>query len=120
LGVAVGLTYSTYTLRTNSGDPKVGFFAQRERYAEAIDAGQVLPPAKSLADMHTVVTNSTVDGILITLFLLLVAVVIVNAAVVCVRAVRSPLPLPTTEAPYVESRIDLPEQAGGPLVEAGS
>jgi carbon starvation protein len=65
--------------------------------------------------MHTVVTNSTVDGVLITLFLLLVAVVLVNAAVVCVRAVRSPGALPTTEAPYVESRIDATPE----LVEVG-
>ena len=103
-----------------SDDPKVGFFAQRARYADAIHAGQVLPPAKSLADMHTVVTNSTVDGVLISLFLLLVAVVIVNAAVVCVRAVRSPHPPATTESPYVESCIDRPAQAGELLVRTRS
>ena len=116
----VAVTFTAGWQKIFSDDPKVGFFAQRARYADAIDAGQVLPPAKSLTDMHTVVTNSTVDGILIALFLLLVAVVIVNAAVVCVRAVRSPHPLPTTESPYVESRIDRPEQADEPLVGAGS
>ena len=120
LAWVVAVTFTAGWQKIFSDDPKVGFFAQRGRYAGAIDAGQVLPPAKNLGDMHTVVTNSTVDGVLITLFLLLVAVVIVNAAVVCVRAVRSPHPLPTTESPYVESRIDRPEQTGEPLVGAGS
>ncbi|MFF3843638.1 carbon starvation CstA family protein [Streptomyces sp. NPDC002328] len=110
LAWVVAITFTAGWQKIFSDDPKIGFFAQRTRYADAIDAGQVLPPAKSLDDMHTVVTNSTVDGVLIALFLLLVAVVIVNAAVVCARAVRAPGSLPTTEAPYVESRIELPEQ----------
>ncbi|MEW2813017.1 carbon starvation CstA family protein [Streptomyces massasporeus] len=105
LAWVVAITFTAGWQKIFSDDPKIGFFAQRSKYADAIDAGQVIPPAKSLDDMHTVVTNSTVDGVLIALFLLLVAVVLANAAVVCARAVRSPGPLPTTEAPYVESRI---------------
>ncbi|MEU9228157.1 carbon starvation CstA family protein [Streptomyces massasporeus] len=105
LAWVVAITFTAGWQKIFSDDPKIGFFAQRSKYADAIEAGQVLPPAKSLDDMHTVVTNSTVDGVLIALFLLLVAVVLANAAVVCARAVRSPGPLPTTEAPYVESRI---------------
>ncbi|MFJ6661192.1 carbon starvation CstA family protein [Streptomyces sp. NPDC091377] len=118
LAWVTAITFTAGWQKIFSDDPRVGFFAQRAKYADALDAGQVLPPAKSLDDMHTVVTNSTVDGLLIALFLLLVAVVIVNAAVVCVRAVRSPDALPNTEAPYVESRIDLPERAGEPLAGA--
>ncbi|MFD5744243.1 carbon starvation CstA family protein [Streptomyces massasporeus] len=105
LAWVVAITFTAGWQKIFSDDPKIGFFAQRAKYADAIDAGQVLPPAKSLDDMHTVVTNSTVDGVLIALFLFLVAVVLVNAAVVCARAVRFPGALPTTEAPYVESRI---------------
>lgn len=104
----VAVTFTASWQKIFSGDPKVGFFAQRQRFVEAIDAGTVLPPAKSTDDMHTIVLNTTVDGVLISVFLLLVAVVIANAAVVCVRALRSPEPLPTTEAPYVLSVIDVP------------
>ncbi|MCX3287854.1 carbon starvation protein A [Streptomyces sp. NEAU-H22] len=105
LAWVVAITFTAGWQKIFSDDPKIGFFAQRTKYADAIDAGQILPPAKSLDDMHTVVTNSTVDGVLIALFLFLVAVVLVNAAVVCARAVRSPGTLPTTEAPFVESHI---------------
>jgi hypothetical protein len=38
----------------------------------ALAAGKVLPPAKSLEDMQSVVTNSTVDGILAAFFAILV------------------------------------------------
>ena len=116
LAWVVAITFTAGWQKIFSDDPRVGFFAQRAKYADGIDAGQVLAPAKTLDDMHTVVTNSTVDGVLIALFLLLVAVVLVNAAVVCARAVRAPGASPTTEAPYVESRIDVPAQAGEELV----
>jgi carbon starvation protein len=116
LAWVVAITFTAGWQKIFSDDPRVGFFAQRAKYADGIDAGQVLAPAKTLDDMHTVVTNSTVDGVLIALFLLLVAVVLVNAAVVCARAVRTPGASPTTEAPYVESRIDVPAQAGEELV----
>ncbi|MGW0614553.1 carbon starvation CstA family protein [Streptomyces sp. NPDC002788] len=115
LAWVVAITFTAGWQKIFSADPKIGFFAQRARYADALDAGQVLPPAKNLGDMHTVVTNSTVDGVLIALFLLLVAVVIGNAAVVCVRAIRAPGSMPVTEAPYVESRLDVPDE---PLVGA--
>ncbi|MEU5592859.1 carbon starvation CstA family protein [Streptomyces sp. NPDC020298] len=118
LAWVTAVTFTAGWQKIFSGDPKVGFFAQRAKYADAIDAGQVLPPAKSPGDMHTVVVNSTVDGVLMILFLLLVAVVIVNAALVCVRAVRSPGTLPSTEAPYVESRLEVPERAAEPLAGA--
>ncbi|MFF9788851.1 carbon starvation protein [Streptomyces sp. SceaMP-e96] len=108
LAWVAAVTFTAGWQKIFSDDPRVGFFAQRQKYADGIDAGTVLPPAKIMDDMHTVVTNSTVDGVLIAVFLLLVAIVIANAAVVCVRALRSPALLPTTEAPYVASQIEAP------------
>jgi carbon starvation protein len=49
-----------------------------------------------------------VDGVLAALFAVLVIVVIANAALVCVRALRSGTTPPTTEAPYVESQLVAP------------
>ncbi|WP_307805036.1 carbon starvation CstA family protein [Streptomyces sp. VRA16 Mangrove soil] len=91
-----------------SSDPKVGFFQQRANYQDAIDAGKVLPPAKSMDDMHTVVTNSTVDGVLSAVLAVLVVVVIADAARVCVRHVRDPRSSKLSEAPYVESTLVAP------------
>ncbi|QOV35679.1 carbon starvation protein A [Streptomyces ferrugineus] len=91
-----------------SGDPKVGFFKQRQVFQDAIDRGEVLPPAKTMDDMHTVVTNSTVDGVLSALLALLIVVVVVDATRVCVRHIRRPALSTLSEAPYVESKITAP------------
>ncbi|MFJ9249968.1 carbon starvation CstA family protein [Streptomyces sp. NPDC101776] len=91
-----------------SSDPRVGFFEQRSVFQDAIDAGKVLPPAKSMDDMHTVVTNSTVDGVISAILAVLVVVVIADALRVCVRHVRRPALSTLRETPYVESNITAP------------
>lgn len=91
-----------------SGDPRVGFFKQRSIYQDAIDDGKVLPPAKTMDDMHTVVTNSTVDGVLSAVLALLIVVVMVDALRVCVRHVRDPISSRLSEAPFVESTTVAP------------
>ena len=91
-----------------SDDPKLGFFAQRDKFQDAIDAGEVVAPAKSMDDMHAVVTNSTVDGVLAALFAVLIIVVIADAARIWVRVISSRKPVPTTETPFVPSQIAAP------------
>ena len=91
-----------------SADPTLGFFAQRARYAAALEEGRVLSPARSIDDMQRVVVNSTVDGVLCAIFAILIIVVIANAMVVWYRALTSDTPLPSTEAPSVPSQIIAP------------
>jgi carbon starvation protein len=88
-----------------SDNPILGYFAQRQRYADAQTTGQVLPPAKDADQMQQIITNSTVNGVLQTLFAVLVLVVVANAVVVIARAIRSPQPLPTSEEPATPSSI---------------
>jgi len=115
----VAVTFTASWQKIFSGDPHVGFFAQRHTYAAALHAGKVLAPAKTSAAMRTIVLNSTVDGVLMAAFLLLVAVVIANAAWVCLRAIRSPFTLSLAEAPYVESALDV-GSGRGELAVAGA
>jgi carbon starvation protein len=91
-----------------SPDPKLGFFAQRDKYAAALEQGEVLAPAKDIGQMHTVVLNSTVDGVLSVLFAVLIIIVIVNAMLVWYRALTSSETLPSTEVPAVPSTIVAP------------
>ena len=100
--VAVTLTASWQ--KVFSADPVLGFFAQREKYATALDTGQVLAPAKDLDQMQSIVTNSTVDGVLAAVFALLVILVIVDAMRVWTKALRGGA-TPTTESPYVASTL---------------
>jgi len=91
-----------------SADPKLGFFAQRDRYADALDAGKILASARTEGQMRQIVTNSTVDGVLAAFFAVMVVIVLVNAVWICVRAVRSGAASASAEEPFVESRLVAP------------
>jgi carbon starvation protein len=88
-----------------SDNPAIGYFTQAQRYRDAQDAGELLAPAQDQGQMDQVIFNSTLNGILQAFFALLVLVVVVHAAVVILRAIRSRQSLPTTEEPFVESRL---------------
>lgn len=104
--VAVTLTASYQ--KVFSDDVKVGFFAQRDKYQGGIDAGKVLPPAKNMDDMHTVVTNATVDGVLSALFAVLIIIVLADAARTCFKAIAHPESVRLSEVPWTESKIVAP------------
>jgi carbon starvation protein len=103
--VAVTLTASWQKIF--SDDVKVGFFAQRRLYQDALDAGKTsLGSAKTPGQMEQVVTNATVDGVLTILFASLVVIVLVDASRVWIKALRQRgEPLPSTEDPYVETQL---------------
>ncbi|WP_244927822.1 carbon starvation CstA family protein [Nocardioides sp. W7] len=90
-----------------SSNPAIGYFAQADRYREARDAGEVLAPATDAAQMDTVVFNSTVNGVLQAAFAVLVLVIVANAALIWVRAVKAGS-LPTTEVPAQPSHLVAP------------
>ena len=58
-------------------------------------------------DMHAVVTNSTVDGVLAAFFAILIIVVIADAARVCVETLRRREPA-LSEVPAEESQLWAP------------
>jgi carbon starvation protein len=91
-----------------SDDPRLGFFAQRSAFSDALDAGEVLPPAQDLDQMQQVVTNTTVDGILAAFFAILVIIVIADAARVSIGALRNPQSVRTTEVPHTPSKLAAP------------
>ncbi|MER5729736.1 carbon starvation CstA family protein [Streptomyces sp. NPDC002138] len=104
--VAVTLTASYQKIF--SDDATIGFFAQRDKYLDGIDAGKVLKPAKTMDQMHTVVTNATVDGVLSALFALLIVIVLLDAVRTCLKAVRDPGSTVLSEVPWTESKIVAP------------
>jgi carbon starvation protein len=109
----IGLAWDLITTMTASyqkvfsSDPKIGYFEQRSTYQAAIEQGELLAPATDMSQMQQIVTNSTVNGTLQAVFALLVLVVVANAVVIWVRAVRAG-GLPTTEVPHQESHLVAP------------
>lgn len=105
LAWALAITMTASWQKVFSDNPAIGFFAQRAKYQDALDQGTVLAPAKSLDDMATVVTNSTVTGTLSVVFAVLTIVVVLACARTAVKAIRNGGSLPLAESEYVESRI---------------
>ena len=90
-----------------SDNPAIGYFAQASRFRDARDAGEVLAPAADGGQMDKIIFNSTVNGVLQLTFALLVVVIVANAILIWVRAVRAG-GLPTTEVPHSPSEIVAP------------
>lgn len=82
-----------------SANPKVGFLAHAAKLGEAADAGKVLAPAKSIAQMHRVMFNDYVDAVLTGLFVAVVVSMVVYgiAAIVRARAAAKPS---SSETPF--------------------
>jgi carbon starvation protein len=83
-----------------SGDPKISFVAHARQFADAIAAGKVLAPAKTIEDMRRVVVNDYVDATLCVLFMLVVVATVAFGirAWLAARGTRAPT---TQETPYV-------------------
>ena len=98
LAWALTVTMTASWQKIFSDNPRIGYFKQASNYQAAIDNGELLAPATSMDQMQQIVTNSTVNGVLQSIFALLVVVVVVNAAFIWVKGVRAG-GLPTTEVP---------------------
>ena len=98
------ITMSASWQKIFSDNPKIGFFEQRSVYSAALDQGKLLKPAKDMGDMQQIITNATVDGVLITLFALLTLLVIASAIPIWVRSAKLG-GLPTTEVPHQPSHL---------------
>ena len=80
-----------------SDDPKVGFLAHAANYANALEAGKLLAPAKTTTAMERIVFNDRLDALLCALFMFVVISVLVYSfkAVAAARAQRAPTAVET-------------------------
>jgi hypothetical protein len=91
-------TLTAASLKLWSSDPKVSFLAHARIYADALARGELLPPAKSVAEMQAIVFNDRVDAALCGLFLVVVLSLLVFSVRTCLAALRNPAPS-VNEAP---------------------
>ena len=85
-----------------SATPAIGFLAHAAKFSVALGAGQILAPARSLADMRKVLANDYVDTSLTALFMAVV-ILMLGAGMF---AIRKALRRPAITAQ--EDRHDLP------------
>jgi carbon starvation protein len=92
-----------------SADPKLGFWAQRNQYQDALDAGKTsLGTAKDVGDMQQVVFNTTLDTALTALFAGLIVIILVDSIRVWIAALSGKELSGGSEDPYVESTLWAP------------
>jgi carbon starvation protein len=73
-----------------SADTKIGFLSHARQFSEAIAAGKVLAPAKTMGDMSRVVVNDYIDATLAAVFVIVVVATVVYGAISIRRATAAP------------------------------
>ncbi len=72
--------------------PAIGFLAQANKFSKAIDDGVVIAPAKSVADMQTIVLSNQINAALCAFFMLVAVTMLIAAFFVIRRALKSERP----------------------------
>ncbi|WP_420139649.1 carbon starvation CstA family protein [Sphingomonas sp.] len=85
----VACTVLAGMLKLASPDPHVGFLAHARRFSRSLVEGEILAPAKSPAEMHRIVMNDWIDGILCILFLAILLSILWFAIRSSLRALRA-------------------------------
>jgi carbon starvation protein CstA len=83
-------TTSAGLIKLFDANPAMGFIALGRKYSEALSAGQILAPAKSIEQMQHVVFNAYTNATLTVLFLLVVFSILYYAIRVSWTAWRQP------------------------------
>ncbi|HEX8788471.1 MAG TPA: carbon starvation CstA 5TM domain-containing protein, partial [Telluria sp.] len=79
---------------------KVGFVSHAQKFQAALDAGQVMAPAKSVGEMSRIVFNDYVDAVLCGFFMFVVVAVALYGVRTAMQARRESRPS-AKETPYV-------------------
>lgn len=81
-------------------NPKIGFLAQAHKFSDAIARGEILKPAKSIAEMQNIVMSNQINAALCGFFMIVSIVMIIASIGIIRRALASPKPT-VNEAPAV-------------------
>ncbi|MCF3128023.1 carbon starvation protein A [Acinetobacter soli] len=87
-------------------NPKIGFLAQANRFSDAIAHGELLKPAKTMAEMQAVVISNQINAVLCGFFMVVAIVMVIASIGVIRRALASKVPT-VNEAPAVYEDADV-------------
>ena len=73
-------------------NPAIGFLAHARTFSDALAAGEILAPAKSLEQMNRIVLNDMINASLCGLFMAVVLAMVIAGAVTIRRALADPKP----------------------------
>lgn len=73
-------------------NPAIGFLAQANRFRQGIDQGVIIAPAKSVANMQTIIFSNQINAALCAFFMLVAVTMLISAFRVIYKALNSPVP----------------------------
>ena len=84
--------------------PSIGFLAQANKFSKGIDNGIIIAPAKSVADMQTIVFSNQINAAHCAFFMLVAVTMLISAFFVIRRALNNATP--TTHETAVSLRSE--------------
>ncbi|WP_130835101.1 carbon starvation CstA family protein [[Erwinia] mediterraneensis] len=72
--------------------PAIGFLAQANKFSKGVEQGVIIAPAKSMADMQTIILSNQINAILCGFFMLVAVTMLIAAFFVIRRALKSNVP----------------------------
>ncbi|MDU4095289.1 MAG: carbon starvation CstA family protein, partial [Pantoea sp.] len=85
--------------------PAIGFLAQAKKFSTAIENGTVIAPAKSVADMQTIVLSNQINAALCAFFMLVAVTMLIAAFFVVRRALKSTRPTTQETEPVLRKEV---------------
>lgn len=85
--------------------PAIGFLAQANKFRKGIDEGVIIAPAKSVADMQTIVFSNQINAVLCGFFMLVAVTMLIAAFFVIRRALRSNVPTTHEAEPSLRKEV---------------
>nr|WP_298890580.1 carbon starvation CstA family protein [uncultured Acinetobacter sp.] len=94
-------------------NPKIGFLAQANRFKDALARDEILAPAKTVAEMQTVIFSNQINAALCAFFMIVAIVMIFASIGIIRRALASPTPtVNEAETIYTEQPMTANEFKG--------
>ncbi len=85
--------------------PSIGFLAQANKFRKGIDEGVIIAPAKSVADMQTIVFSNQINAVLCGFFMLVAVTMLIAAFFVIRRALQSSVPTTHEAEPSLRKEV---------------
>jgi carbon starvation protein len=100
----VAVTFAAGVEKIFSPQPKIGFLAHANALANAIAGGKIV--AAKLAETRAVMFNERLDAVVCAVFLILVAIILLDSVRVWFGLLRSTTAGKTSEAPFVPTQLE--------------
>ncbi|WP_347338344.1 carbon starvation CstA family protein [Tumebacillus amylolyticus] len=86
-----------------SQDLKIGFLVHADKYQASLDAGKLLAPAKTTAQMNQIIFNDRLDAVVCGIFMAIVVLIVLDAARVWIQILSGRKTPPLSETPFIQS-----------------